>query len=174
MYICIYPIYVYLYITIQTCIVDCLVSVSVFVFVYEHMWMSAGDYDPLDPMCWLERGWVAEAVRITWISQDLRGGHETPLRATASRWDPGKLEFGEGVRKGGPREKGDFCSRSVAHQAGGLTRLLSTADQGAETIISIKLINILRLRKAPISNPHPDFPRGHRVSASRHHSALMW
>ena len=128
----------------------------------------------LKPMCWLERGWVTEAVRTTRISQVLHGGHETSLRATASRWDPGKLGFGEGVRKGGPREKGDFCCRSIAHQAGGLTRLLSAADQGAGTVVAIKLINILRLWKAPISNPHPDFSRGHRVYASRHHSALMW
>ena len=128
----------------------------------------------LKPMCWLERGSVTEAVRAARISQVLHGGHETFLGATASRWDPGKLGFGEGVRKGGPREKGDFCCRSIAHQAGGLTRLLSAADQGAGTVVAIKLINILRLWKAPISNPQPDFSRGHRVYESRHHSALMW
>lgn len=135
---------------------------------------SLCDFDPLDPMCWLERGWMTEAVRTTRISQVLHGGHETSLGAAASRWDPGKLGFGEGVRKGGPREKGDCCCRSLARQAGGLTRLLPAAEQGAGTVVSVAWIDILRLWKAPVSNPHPDFSWGHRVSASRHHSALMW
>ena len=152
------------------------------VFLFFHMSIcgcpfagdSVCDFDPLDPVGWLERRWVTKAVRTARISQVLLGGHETSLGATASRWDPGTVRFGEGVRKGGPSEKGDFCCRSIAHQAGGLTRLLSAADQGAGTIVSIKLINILRLWKAPVSNPHPNFSPGHRVYASRHHSALMW
>ena len=87
--------------------------------------------------------WVTVAVRVTGMSQDLHGGHETRLRATAFRWDPGKL--GRVSEKVDQEKKGNICCSPIAHQAGGLTRVLSPAVQGAGTIVPIKLIKILRL-----------------------------
>lgn len=62
------------------------------------------------------------AVRVAGISQDLRGGHDIPLRAWAYRWDPGKMRFGKAVRKERTRKKrwgvGGICCRLTACHAG--------------------------------------------------------
>lgn len=58
------------------CRVDCLVSVGVFVFVYEHTGMSVFRGFTVTLVLWthpLERRWVTVAVRVTGISLDQQG-----------------------------------------------------------------------------------------------------